>query len=141
MPKKTISILAVAFTASTVACGGASETTIGRAGQQQSADGTPTGAAGESANESTNKEETAGASTPSPTEPKPATPTSSNEPACDRDALNKELSNTSSEDALTQHEHFRCLCDDKGYPLVGNINSKGATASTFCAAITEKGLL
>jgi hypothetical protein len=74
---------------------------------------------------------------PPPTpDPKPA-PT----PACDTNALNVELSNTLLDDAVRQHAHFRCLCDDKGYPLVGNINAKGATASQFCTALRDKGLL
>jgi hypothetical protein len=62
-------------------------------------------------------------------------------PVCDKDALNKELSNTLLPDAIAQHDHFRCLCDDKGYPLVGNINAKGATASQFCAELKKDGLL
>lgn len=62
-------------------------------------------------------------------------------PACDFNGLNSELSNTLLDDAVTNHAHFRCLCDDQGYPLVGNINAKGATASQFCGALREKGLL
>jgi hypothetical protein len=62
-------------------------------------------------------------------------------PTCDKDALNTELSDTLLDGALEQHAHFRCLCDDKGYPLVGNINAKGTTASAFCGALKEKGLL
>jgi outer membrane biosynthesis protein TonB len=78
---------------------------------------------------------------PEPTpEPKPE-PTPDPKPACDLEALNKELSNMLLETAVEQHKHFRCLCDDQGYPLVGNINAKGATASQFCKTIKEKGLL
>lgn len=63
-------------------------------------------------------------------------------PACDRDALDQELSHdTMLDEALARHEHFRCLCDDQGYPLVGNISSKGTTASAFCGALREKNLL
>ena len=76
---------------------------------------------------------------PTPTEPAPHTTPA---PACDQGALNRELSNDNIlEEALAKHAHFRCLCDDQGYPLVGNINAKGATASAFCAALVEKGLL
>ncbi len=60
---------------------------------------------------------------------------------CDLKSLNQELSFTLLDDAVKDHAHFRCICDDQGYPLVGNINAKGATASQFCAAIKEKGLL
>ncbi len=88
-------------------------------------------------------------STPSASTPRPTQPPQSTQPpparptqACDRDALNKELSNVFAlQDALTQVNHFRCLCDDQGYPLVGNINSKGIAASTFCSALKQKGLL
>ena len=139
MRKTTISILAVAFTASTAACGGATTTTSGNPGQQQSAaQGEPT-ATNEGANDTNKDEGTAPAPTPSdPEEPAPAAPTPA---ACDRDALNKELTTLTTEAAVANHAHFRCLCDENGYPLVGNVNSKGATASSFCAAITEKGLL
>ena len=70
--------------------------------------------------------------------PTPVPPTQ----VCDRDALNNELSNSLGlEAALTQAKRFRCLCDDQGYPLVGNINSKGTSASAFCAALKQRGLL
>lgn len=60
---------------------------------------------------------------------------------CDFENLNRDLSqNTILSDALAQIERFRCLCDEQGYPLVGNINAKGTTASAFCAALREKGL-
>lgn len=73
---------------------------------------------------------------------KPTQPTPAPTQACDRDALNNDLSNNFFlQDALTQVNRFRCLCDDQGYPLVGNINSKGTTASAFCAALKQKGLL
>lgn len=75
-----------------------------------------------------------------PSDPKPdASPDATS--ACDLNALNAELSNVILADALTQHAHFRCLCDDQGYPLVGNINAKGATARELCSAMKEKGLL
>lgn len=54
------------------------------------------------------------------------------------DTLNQELSVTTLPDALGRSAHFRALCDDRGFPLVGNINAKGATASAFCAAIRER---
>ena len=84
-----------------------------------------------------------------PTKPVPTTgptptpaPTPTPTPAvCDKNALNQELSGAPLESALADHAKFRCLCDDKGYPLVGNINSKGTTASVFCKALKEKGLL
>ena len=75
-------------------------------------------------------------SSPHP-QPLPAAPPAA---ACDRDALNRELSQlTPLPDALAHAEHFRCLCDEQGYPLVGNINAKGTTASAFCAALREQG--
>lgn len=62
-------------------------------------------------------------------------------PTCDSKSLNEELSeSTMLDDAIANREHFRCLCDDDGYPLVGNINAKGTTASAFCAALREKNL-
>lgn len=61
-------------------------------------------------------------------------------PACDRGALNADLANTLLDEAV-KDRRFRCLCDEKGYPLVGNINAKGATASQLCAALREKNLL
>lgn len=70
----------------------------------------------------------------SPTKPAPA-------PACDSKALNEELSCcTLLDDAIANKAHFRCLCDEQGYPLVGNINSKGATASDFCQTLRDKHL-
>lgn len=78
---------------------------------------------------------------PDPAPPKPD-PTPTPAPTCDRNALNQELSSSYLlDDALAKHAYFRCLCDDKGYPLVGNINAKGTTASAFCRALKEKGLL
>lgn len=134
MRRKATTILAVVITASaSIACGGAAETnepSNDRSGQQPfSGDGTksdptpaPTGS-------------------PAPTTPPGAPPPATPPAACNKDALNGELSGMLIDAALERHDHFRCLCDDKGYPLVGNINAKGATASQFCAAITEKGLL
>jgi hypothetical protein len=64
------------------------------------------------------------------------------QPACDAEALNAELSYTSLADAVADRARFRCLCDDEGYPLVGNINGKGVvTASELCGALREQGLL
>jgi hypothetical protein len=73
-----------------------------------------------------------GEPTPTPT----PTPT-----ACDKDALNVALSDQPLESAVADHGKYRCLCDDKGYPLVGNINGKGTKVSLFCKALAEKGLL
>jgi len=79
------------------------------------------------------------ADAPPPAAPSPKTPGPS-APACDRDARNRELSTgVVLEDALARAEHFRCLCDEQGYPLVGNINAKGTTASAFCAALSQRG--
>jgi hypothetical protein len=86
---------------------------------------------------------------PSNTEAKPAAAPSNSDakpvpppppaPACDQTALNQELATMLLDNALAKTEHFRCLCDDQGYPLVGNINAKGASASAFCGALREKG--
>lgn len=54
--------------------------------------------------------------------------------------LNNELSTNALREALTRLEHFRPLCDQAGYPLVGNIVSKTgetATASQFCSEVRE----
>lgn len=61
---------------------------------------------------------------------------------CDEEMLNAELSGTSLAEAVANRAHFRCLCDDDGYPLVGNINGKAVTtASEFCGALRENDLL
>lgn len=53
-------------------------------------------------------------------------------------ALNEELSSTSLRSALSQLPRFRPICDEAGYPLVGNIVSKGgSTASQFCEQVRE----
>jgi hypothetical protein len=63
-------------------------------------------------------------------------------PTCDPKARNEELSEgTMLDAAIEDRAHFRCICDDEGYPLVGNINAKGTTASEFCATLREKNLL
>ena len=136
MRRTTITILAV--TLSTVACGGAAET-VGQQPAKQTLAGDPsnTTAAGSDKPASAPDESNPPATDPKPAEtqdPKPA-------PSCDLNALNSELSNLMLDEALQQHEHFRCLCDDQGYPLVGNINSKGTRASEFCPTLKEKGLL
>jgi hypothetical protein len=52
------------------------------------------------------------------------------------DELNQELANTTYTRAVEQHAYFAPLCDGRGYPLVGNIVSKGGTtASRFCEAL------
>jgi hypothetical protein len=132
MRRKATTILAVFITASaSIACGGAADSNepeSGQTGQQPFA------------GDRTSEPPPAPTGAPAPTTPgtpPPATPPA----ACNRDALNSELSGVLLDTALQQHAHFRCLCDDKGYPLVGNINAKGASASQFCSAIKEKGLL
>ena len=53
--------------------------------------------------------------------------------------LNSDLSGTTLEQSLTSASYYRPLCDDRGYPLVGNINGKVVTtASEFCAAIRTR---
>jgi hypothetical protein len=129
MRRKTISILAVAITTS--ACAVATEpnapSTSSEVADERAALQAPT--------PSKEQPPSSAAPAPAPTPgPKPA-------PTCDRDALNSELSSMMLEPAIAKHTQFRCLCDDKGYPLVGNINSKGTTATAFCGAIRDKGLL
>ena len=139
MRRTTITILAVtAVSLSTAACGGASET-VGQQPTRQTLAGDPSDTTAGDDKPATPSE----ATSPPATDPTPgATQDPKPAPACDFDALNSELSNnTVLEGALQQHEHFRCLCDDQGYPLVGNINSKGTKASEFCTALKEKGLL
>jgi hypothetical protein len=37
---------------------------------------------------------------------------------------------------LAERQHFAPLCDEQGYPLVGNVLTKGGTtASEFCGQI------
>lgn len=55
-------------------------------------------------------------------------------------ALNQELMHVYDGQRLTaeQRHHFRPLCDPFGFPLVGNIHSKGGmTASEYCALIRK----
>ncbi len=53
------------------------------------------------------------------------------------DQLNQELVNIY-DVRRADRTHFRPLCDAFGYPLVGNIASKGgSTASEFCALIRK----
>ena len=175
MMRKTYTILAVAFTATTAACGGvASEAPSHQMTKQELAqelsnmpledalknrehfaplcDGDGYPLPGNINNKETGAKvsQFCEAITPKPPETKPDQPAPPPQtkpvptppaPACDKDALNQELSSSPLESALTQPQHYRCLCDDKGYPLVGNINSKGTTASAFCSALKEKGLL
>jgi hypothetical protein len=112
MLKKTYTILAVALTATVTACGGAAEP------EPDASEGQLSGGQVEQEQEQ---------------EPKAA---------CDAEALNEELSLTSLDEAVANRARFRCLCDDEGYPLVGNINGKAvSTASKFCGALREKDLL
>ena len=49
--------------------------------------------------------------------------------------LNQELSEVTLQEALATRTTYEPLCDAEGYPLVGNVNSKGGTtASEFCHA-------
>lgn len=78
---------------------------------------------------------------PQPT-PTPEVKSEAPAAACDTHVLEAELAGKRLAEAVAQADHFRCLCDDKGYPLVGNINGKALTTpSAFCAALKEKGLL
>lgn len=133
LTKKTAyPILAVALTAA--ACGGASEPldpsarSEGPSGERREPSGDADPALGPNAG-----------SVPSP-EPE-AESKAKPKAACDAAALNVELSRILLDDALKERVRFRCLCDGEGYPLVGNINAKGATASQFCGALREKNLL
>jgi hypothetical protein len=66
-----------------------------------------------------------------PPDPKPECP----------NALNEQLSNMPLDYALEQYMTFRPVCDKDGYPLCGNLNFKGTTASEFCKALRDKNLL
>ncbi len=139
--RKTYSILAIALTAS--ACGGTAST-IPSSSDQKSAQ---TSESSESTPETSDKSDPPNESPPPASNPPAAPPADTSHtttpppPACDRSALNQELSMTPLGDAVTNAAHFRCLCDDQGYPLVGNINAKEATASAFCKALRESGHL
>jgi hypothetical protein len=119
MLRKTTTILAVALTVS--ACGGTIE----------SSESDPTEAQLPGGQVGLDEE-------PDSTDAKPP----GGQVECDMDALNEQLSFTVLDDAIADHERFRCLCDDEGYPLVGNINGKViATASELCSALREQDLL
>ena len=162
MLRKTTSILAIAITAS--ACGGATENTQHTSTLREladelaktsladalarrdhfaplcDADGYPLpGNVNSKGQSGTTVAEFCEAIKPKPDAGPDASPDATS--ACDLNALNVELSNVILDEAVANHAHFRCLCDDKGYPLVGNINAKGAKASDLCAALREKGLL
>ena len=80
--------------------------------------------------------------TPAPTTTPTPAPTTTPPAACDKNALSQELQEGEPlQSALQNHAKYRCLCDDKGYPLVGNINAKGTKASVFCKALKDNGLL
>ena len=58
-------------------------------------------------------------------------------------SLRSELVETAAADAIARMDHFRPLCDDAGYPLVGNLANKGPAAGTlqpseFCAEVRVK---
>lgn len=133
--RTTITILAVTLASASTACGGASESVDRPTRQELAGQPADTGEASDETSAPSASDQATAPSPGAPQDPKP-------EPAaCDLDALNQELGNTMLESALQRHEQFRCLCDDKGYPLVGNINAKGTKASQFCPALKEKGLL
>ncbi|NOU31352.1 MAG: hypothetical protein HOO96_25930 [Polyangiaceae bacterium] len=154
MTRKAYSILAVALTTSACAAAASSEQTRAELAQEFS-DTTPGDALknphhfaplcdgdgyplpGNINNKGGDSRLTQFCEAIAPKPPAPPAPT----PTCDQTALNQELSNSTLENALTQPQRYRCLCDDKGYPLVGNINAKGTTASAFCGALREQGKL
>jgi hypothetical protein len=57
-------------------------------------------------------------------------------------SLRSELVETAQATALTEMPHFRPLCDDQGYPLVGNVAAKvvGYQPSEFCAEVRKQPL-
>ena len=54
--------------------------------------------------------------------------------------LRSELANTPPAQALERIDHFRPLCDADGYPLVGNVASKGVglQPSELCAEVRNR---
>jgi hypothetical protein len=68
-------------------------------------------------------------------------------PVSDSDApaelltLRGELVQTERDQALARQDHFRPLCDEQGYPLVGNVATKvppvGFQPSEFCEKVRE----
>ena len=55
------------------------------------------------------------------------------------ESLREELVSTDRATALSRTQHFRPLCDEGGYPLVGNVYRKGPAPeiqpSAFCAEV------
>jgi hypothetical protein len=53
--------------------------------------------------------------------------------------LRDELLETPAVEAVERMDHFRPLCDDQGYPLVGNVATKsiGMQPSQFCAEVRD----
>jgi hypothetical protein len=136
MRRTTITILAVTLSATAAtACGGASETVSQPSKQTLAGEPSDTTATASEEPTSTSEPSPEPKAGPTPQDPKPG------QTACDMIALRDELTSMSLEAAIEQHERFRCLCDDQGYPLVGNINSKGTKPSEVCATLKEKGLL
>ena len=135
MLRKTTKILAIAVTVA--ACGG----TAGPDATDHPSKQELAGKSGEPGSP-TSKGNPTPATPPAPTTgPTPAPAPAPAPAACDKNTLDVELSDQLLESALANHARYRCLCDDQGYPLVGNINGKGTTASAFCEALLEKGLL
>ena len=58
-------------------------------------------------------------------------------------ALRSELVETPAAEALARMDYFRPICDEAGYPLVGNLANKGPAAGTlqpsaFCTEVRAK---
>jgi hypothetical protein len=55
-------------------------------------------------------------------------------------ALRTELENSLYSDSIKQVAHYRPLCDQDGYPLVGNLGRKGPgmEPSQFCAEVRNQ---
>lgn len=55
-------------------------------------------------------------------------------------ALRDELADESRDSAMARIAHYRPLCDEDGYPLVGNLARKSPTygPSELCAAVRER---
>lgn len=53
--------------------------------------------------------------------------------------LRDELLETPQPQAMERMDHFRPLCDDAGYPLVGNVATKsvGMQPSQFCSEVRK----
>lgn len=73
---------------------------------------------------------------PAPGGPETGEPPAHTERGQSLQALNQELARTWFQDAIKMRPYFEPLCDAEGYPLVGNIASKGGTSATeFCSFV------